>query len=363
MAQPLDLSPLELRLREILPLPTAPFSEGLVHTRLREAVRANPLLRDRVDEHGNLEVIYGKGRPSLWFACHTDHPALRVDGPGTAVIEGGIRPAAMKGARLRTFDPSGARPQVTKVLDVKKGRVKLKGAAGLKKGTPLVLDLPGVSFSGGKIRARAIDDLCAVATCLATIDVLSKKRWSGCVGFLFTRVEELGFIGALGWTRTTKLSRRATIINLEMSSERPHTPQGNGPILRIGDRITIFDDAVSLALESVAKKIGKSEPDFRYQRALMDGGACEATVYARAGFRAGALCLPLRNYHNHNTRGGTGAEYVARSDAENLLRWMVGFSREFGRTNPIADLEKRLAKLYRSHAVRLRKTAAEGHGR
>ncbi|MEM8885893.1 MAG: M28 family peptidase [Planctomycetota bacterium] len=317
-----------------------------------------------MDEHGNLEIVYGKGRPALWFACHTDHPALRVDGKGTAVIEGGIRADALVGARLRTFD-ADVHPTVTKVLERgahSGGRVKLKGAVGLKKGTPLVLDLPGVSFAGGKVRARAIDDLCAVAACLAVIDTLTKKRWEGSVGFLFTRAEEVGFAGALGWTRSTKLSRRSAIVNLEMSPARPHTPQGKGPILRIGDRITIFDDGVSLALEQCAMQLQKKHETFAYQRALMDGGACEATVYARAGFRAGALCLPLKNYHNHAPRGRTGPEYVARADAENLVLWMEAFARTHANMPGVARLEKRLDKLYRKHAKRLIRTADQGAG-
>lgn len=353
---------LEKRLREILPVPTAPFSEGLIHSRIRAEVRANPRLRDRVDSHGNLEVVYGKGRPALYFTCHTDHPALRVDGPGTAVIEGGIRPDALRGAKLRCFDPDAPRPVVKSVIKGTK-RVRLKGATALKKGEPLVLDLPGLSLARGQIRACAIDDLCAVAVCLAVIDELSKKRWNGSVGFLFTRAEEVGFAGALGWVRTTKVARKTTVINLEMSSARPHTPQGKGPILRVGDRITIYDDAVSWSLEQSAKRLAKRDKNFRYQRALMDGGACEATVYARGGFRAGALCLPLKNYHNHARNGRTGPEYVAREDAENLVRWMLAYTRDFGGRDETASLHKRLEILYRKHAKRLLRTAAEGEGR
>jgi len=358
--------PLPARLREILSLPTAPFSESAVHARIRAAVRANARLRDRVDGHGNLEVVYGKGRPSLLFACHTDHPALRIDGPNTAVIEGGIRADALVGARLATFDDDPVHPTVMRVIERGEragGRVRLKGATKLKKGTPLVLDFPPVSIAAGKVRARAIDDGCAVAACLAVIDTLTKARWPGTVGFLFTRAEEVGFAGALGWVRETRYPKSTTVINLEMSSARPHTPQGDGPILRVGDRMTVYDNAVSLSLEQTAQRLQKRVEEFRYQRALMDGGACEATVYARGGFRAGALCLPLKNYHNHAPRGGVAREYVALADAENLVRWMVGFSKDHGKKDPVAALEKRLDKLYRKHARRLIRTSREGEGR
>ena len=60
------------RLTEVLSCPTAPFHEGPVHAVIRAAVAASPRLRDRVDAHGNLEVVYGSGRPRLWFACRRE---------------------------------------------------------------------------------------------------------------------------------------------------------------------------------------------------------------------------------------------------------------------------------------------------
>ena len=95
----------------------------------------------------------------------------------------------------------------------------------------------------------------------------------------------------------------------------------------------------------------------------MDGGACEATVYAQAGFRTGALCLPLGNYHNHARGGGVGPEYVAFDDAANLVRWMTEYSRDFGKRDEMAPMRKRLATLDRRHARRLGRTAAEGEGK
>jgi len=348
---------LETRLREILPIPTAPFAEGRVHARIRAAVRKNGRLRDRVDEHGNLEVAYGKGRPDLWFTCHTDHPAFRLERGGLARIEGGVRPAALRGARLCTLDGGGPRPVVRGAT--KTGKLRLKGSAGLPIGAPLVLDLPGVSLARGRVRARAIDDLCAVAACLAVIDRLSRARWDGSVGFLFTRAEEVGFAGALAWARATRLPKKTTLVNLEMSSARRHTPIGEGPILRVGDRVSVYDDGVARSLEACAKRLR----GFSWQRALMDGGACEATVFAAAGFRTGALCLPLGNYHNHARGGGVGREYVARADAEGLVAWMAAYARGFGGRDESAPLRERLERLRKKHAKRLRRTAGEGRGR
>ena len=353
------------RLEQVLGAPTAPFREGLVHRVIRDAASASRRLRLREDAWGNLEVVYGRGRPRLLFACHTDHPALEANGDGTATIVGGIRPAALKGAGLRLLDGDGsvaARAGAT--VKGRAGVVRLRGGRGLAKGTPLVLDMPGVRISKTRVRARAIDDGCAVAACLAMFDRLEAARWRGCVGALFTRAEEVGFAGALGWTRTTKTPRSTTVVNLEMSNARPHTPQGKGPILRVGDRMSIFDRDVAAELEHAAKALAGKDGSFRWQRALMDGGACEATVYAWSGFRTGALCLPLKNYHNHAAGGGVGMEYEHADDAESLVRWMVAYARAFGSAPVARTIAKAMDKRWRGHRPKLKRTARRaGEGR
>ncbi|MHC4548962.1 MAG: hypothetical protein ACYTEZ_09300 [Planctomycetota bacterium] len=347
------------RLEEVLACPTAPFHEGRVHGVILAAARASRRLRARTDALGNLEVTYGPGRPGLLFSCHTDHPALEANGDGTATVIGGIRPQALRAAGLRRFDGDGAVATVGAV--VRKGRprsVRLRGGKDLAKGTPLVLDLPHYRITNRHIRGRAIDDLCAVAACLVLFDRLEAARWRGTVGALFTRAEEVGFAGALGWVAHTRCPRSTTIINLEMSPARPQAPQGRGPVLRVGDRVTTFTQAAAAGLEAAAQALGRKDRGFRYQRALMDGGACEATIYAHHGFRAGALCLALKNYHNQTARGGVGLEYVDRDDAENLVRWMVAYARSFGRGDPQRHVERRLARLWRKNRRQLERTAA-----
>ncbi len=349
------------RLGTVLACPTAPFHEGHVHQAILLAVEASPRLRARTDAFGNLEVVYGPGRPRLLFACHTDHPALEATGNGTAEILGGMRPKALRGARLRLLDGSLAAARAGAVArEGKPAAVKLTGGR-LGKGTALVLDLKGPTF-GRHVHARAVDDLLAVAACLAMFDRLSAARWRGTVGALFTRAEEVGFAGALGWVRTTRVPRTTTIVNLEMSSARPHTPQGHGPILRVGDRMTAFSQDVLADLEQTATALARKGKGFRYQRALMDGGVCEATVYSHAGFRAGALCLPLRNYHNHAPKGGIAREYVHAQDAENLVRWMTAHARAFPRIDGRRALDRRLDRLWRQNRDRLGRTVPEVRG-
>ncbi|MHC4816624.1 MAG: M28 family peptidase [Planctomycetota bacterium] len=347
------------RLKEILSCPTAPFHEERVHRAILDAVDSSGRLRARRDSLGNLEVTYGKGRPRLLFACHTDHPALEANGDGTATIQGGMHAKQLRGTGLRPFHGGRVATVGGTVRNGRPGVVRLRGGKGLKKGTPLVLELPAFRITRRHIRARAVDDLVAVAACLAMLDRLEAARWRGCVGILFTRAEELGFVGALGWAGLRRFPPTTTVINLEMSSELKHTPQGDGPILRVGDRVTTFTQDASVELEAAARALAGKDRHFRYQRALMDGGGCEATVYVYRGFRTGALCLPLRNYHNHAAGGGMGLEYVACDDAENLVRWMVEYARSFGRLDGHGRVERRLAALWRRHRGRLARTAKE----
>ena len=137
-----------------------------------------------------------------------------------------------------------------------------------------------------------------------------------------------------------------------MSSALRHTPAGKGPILRVGDRMCTYSTDVTIALEQAARGL----EDFPYQRALMDGGACEATVFVRAGFQTGALCLPLKNTHNHLAKGGLGLEWVDAADAAGMVRWIVAFAIRTGRPVDATSLDRRLDALWKKHRTRLRRT-------
>jgi endoglucanase len=105
------------------------------------------------------------------------------------------------------------------------------------------------------------------------------------------------------------------------------------------------------------------EESIPYQRALMDGGACEATVYSRAGFRTGALCLPLANTHNHARGGGMGLERVHADDAENLVRWIVAYGKSFGKKDSGARLDRRLDEIWRKERKALERSSDQGKGK
>jgi endoglucanase len=83
--------------------------------------------------------------------------------------------------------------------------------------------------------------------------------------------------------------------------------------------MTCFDPEMDLWLAASARDLVQLVPRFLFQRALMTGGTCEASLFALHGRRVGALAMPLGNYHNMTPRGGIGPEFVRRSDFDHML--------------------------------------------
>lgn len=332
---------LRKRLEQVLPVPTAPFHEAGIVELLQDFAATTPGVRSRLDSCGNLELVYGPGRPRLLYQAHMDHPAFHANGDGTATARGGIKVKEVVGHRLKTLDGATS-VEVSGVAKKPVHTIRLRGGRGLKRGTPLILDLPGIRITKDHVRARVIDDLCSVAICLTVVDRLIKARWKGTLGFLFTRAEEVGFVGVSGWVKTTRYPKSTTIVNMETSRALPHTPLGAGPIVRVGDRVCTFDPEVTMGLTLAAGK----RP---HQRALMDGGGCEATAFTLAGFSAGAVCLPTKNIHNHKPRGGMGLEYVHKDDAENMVRLLVRYARDFGKVDAPQKIRRKLDMYWKKY--------------
>ena len=77
-------------------------------------------------------------------------------------------------------------------------------------------------------------------------------------------------------------------------------------------------------MEDTARRISRRDKDFRVQRALMDGGTCETSIYQAFRHVAAGACVALGNYHNRDFgRGRIAAEYVSLSDLTALVRLFV----------------------------------------
>ncbi|MHB8742522.1 MAG: hypothetical protein ACYC9L_05290 [Sulfuricaulis sp.] len=160
--------------------------------------------------------------------------------------------------------------------------------------------------SGMKLYTKAADDLIGVFALVDTAIWLHARRRSGKVApflGLLTRAEEVGFIGAIGHFELGWLGeahRPLVCISLETSRTLPGAVVGNGPVVRLGDRRTVFHPGYLEVLTDVARKTLAK----KHQRRIMDGGTCEATAAIAYGFPAIGLSVPLGNYHNEGFEGG-----------------------------------------------------------
>jgi len=120
---------------------------------------------------------------------------------------------------------------------------------------------------------------------------------------LLTRAEEVGFIGAighfeLGWWRQAK--RPLLAVSLETSRQLPGAEIGKGPVVRLGDRATVFSNGPLRILIQLAEKVLPG----KHQKRIMDGGTCEGTAATAYGIATIGISIPLGNYHNQSFEGG-----------------------------------------------------------
>ena len=65
----------------------------------------------------------------------------------------------------------------------------------------------------------------------------------------------------------------------------------------------------------------KKRNEFKFQRTLMDGGTCEASLFNVSGFDTGALAIALGNYHNIG-KSHPAPEYISLFDLSCLVEFM-----------------------------------------
>ena len=319
----------------LLANPTAPFFEDLPARFAVELAEATEGLRADRDAAGNVVVrTAGTGAP-LVLVAHLDHPGFAVDAlvgeTAALTFRGGVKLAsATEGSRLEFFRRGDPAPT---------GRGELLAAAGeagrLTGGTASVVEgeavpdgfamwgFPAVEWTDTHLVGRVCDDLVGVAAALGTLvrvagDDLPRPVWA-----LLTRAEEVGLLGAVEAVRLGTVPRDAVVLSLECSPRLVNAPQGDGVIVRVGDRASVFDPAVTAALVAAAAEAGVP-----HQRKLMDGGTCEATAFCAAGYRSSGLALALGNYHNAADEGlGMAAEHVAIADFDAEVELLTALAR------------------------------------
>lgn len=322
-------------LESLLSLPTAPFVEQHVLAFVQEFARVRKL-HCRADLFGNLLLSRGKTLPRrpLVIVAHADHPgfiARTMQGKGQLLADwhGGVENEYFVGTRVRFHPPEGRpvrgviREIVIDTTDLRQRvqQVLVEVRQDVPAGCPGGWDLPAFREKDRRIEALGCDDVAGLAAALAAFDVLAEGSVRHNAAVLVTRAEEAGLIGASAAAFAHLLPAGAAFLSIECSQAQPEAPQQAGPVVRIGDRASIFDPDLSDWLCRLAGQIADADKNFAWQRKLMPGGMCEASVFRAAGYRASGLCVPLGNYHNRNTkRGKIAVEYIDREDWLGLVR-------------------------------------------
>lgn len=366
---------------DLLSLPTAPFAERYLIEYITRFCAARRSAKVTVDGVGNLLVRVKRGNPRVprpvCLTAHLDHPgfiALKMKRNAGLIAEwrGGVKPEYFVGTGVRFFDEGRWIRGVIRKIDtvrtgagttrkVKTAEVEIRrpvppGAVGM-------WDIPDPRIREHRIYARGCDDVAGAAALLGCLDQLDRQRQPVDAYFLFTRAEEVGFIGALHACRLGTIPKKCIVVAVENSSEIPGVRMGNGPILRVGDKSSIFTPQVTAFCGSIAEQLMRTQPGFKFQRKLMDGGTCESSAYCQRGYDATGICIALGNYHNMNVRRKRiGPEYVDLRDFENMVRWFVELCQPGSRFDAHRDgLARRLDKLEREYGSLIRRTT-KGEG-
>ena len=332
--------PLPRILKDLLILPTASFVENAVLDYVQGVCRRLRGVNCWPDRHGNLLACYRyRPRPvtPLVFAAHADHPGFvaqeMLDGKTVrASFRGYVESPYFAGAKVRCWSGGrwvpGTVADLTKTVSIHRmGRqtsrpeeVLVRVSQPVEPNAPGVWHLPAPVLTGDRIRARDHDDIAGIAAMLTLLERLSKQQTRAEVYCLFTRAEEVGFVGAIGACKARTVPRKLPLVAVEMSKELPDARIGDGPIIRVGDRLTIYTPDLTAFFVRVAQELAGRRRSFAFQRKLMDAGACEATAYIAYGYRATGVCLALGNYHNMDTeRGRIAPELISLADWRRMV--------------------------------------------
>jgi len=312
--------------------PTAAGCEDHVIAYIKAALASLPHLALRQDEFGNLIARYeyaATGREPVRLVAHMDHPAFfvqRTEGAAELHFRGGVEERYFAGRKIVFYRRAEPKPL---------GKAVISGVHFSRDLQPVEVDRPipdEADFATWDLpRARctsrlfvspACDDLVQVATMVALLRRLAAELASACVEALFTRAEEIGFHGALAALKAREPLQPMATVSLEASSARGFARLHAGPIVRVGDRSSVFDSRVTAWLETAFAGLHRLVPETKHQRLLMGGGTCEGTVFHRAGLPTGALCVALRNYHNMGPGGQIRSESVSLDDWQGLYDFL-----------------------------------------
>ena len=320
--------------------PAAPFFEDKPAKFILDILAKLESVDTERDQFGNIIARYRnlgpdtEARPPIAFVAHMDHPGFEIfldSGQNdiyTARTLGAVPVASLrKPVPVLVLTPNGERlPATLEPMDqasADQGErlvgVRLQSEAEFPLPAAVIFDLPDFSQDGDTIRMRAADDLAGCASILAALERLVADEAETDFYAVFTRAEEGGLFGARLMAEAGTLPQDTLVVSVETSSIIPGVTQGDGPIIRTGDRAYTFDSDAEQVFHIARDLILKRNPDFKTQRHLMSAGGCEATAFAVFDYTVTGLAYPLGNWHNATTTipdpdGGVDSENISLSD-------------------------------------------------
>jgi len=380
-------------LKALLSQPTAPFREMHVFNIIKAYFKehnvpcffdpAGNLVVGVSSKTAYLELLNQRSdKPLRILMAHADHPGfhgVRWQRDGSLHVNwyGGSPIKHIKGSEVWLANDRGfcgrGKFVSAQVADhgfsLSTGRIVCKALAVQKKQFPadnlfgsFTFRAP-VWFSGQRIYTHAADDLIGVFCIAMTARKLlsQAKQNAGPFLGLITRAEEVGFVGALahlrlGWWQ--RAQRPLMAVSLEASRALPGANIGSGPVIRLGDRRTLFNTNGSQALTRIAEKVIPGH----FQRRIMDGGSCEGTATTAFGIPTVAISIPLGNYHNQGMDGGQdysreGApapEFVNIKDVTSMVALCEGIMKyDSIWKNPWEPIRKKLLTSYKDYSAML----------
>ena len=362
------LKPLPILLKEILSIPTTSYNEHLVLDYIRQFA-IDRGLKFKVDQFGNAYIFYNHGESSrpLVLQAHTDHPAFVVEdiSKGKLVLNflGGLSAQYGMGEKIKIHGNDLPQNGVTARIESIQSHelhgnnsaariigaiAKINSVKNINIGDIGVWDVEHFSLKRKIVHALQCDDLIGCAIVLSTIDRMISGEHQGSVIGLFTRAEEVGLEGAAASAADGLLPKDSLVVSIETSSsEGGRAEQGQGAIIRVGDKQHIFSPKMSMWMTSIANRLKTTHDNFLYQRKLMDAGGTEATAFDLLGYETGAACIALGNWHNAGKNGKIEAETVHIDDVQNLISLCEELAKN---TSHFLEVHKEMVNFWKKRA-------------
>jgi endoglucanase len=348
-------------IQRIFNQPTAPFKEKFVLTEIKAILKECkiPYFEDSKGQiiAGVASAAKLKNKKCIAFVAHTDHPGFHVTGEKSKNLYqarwfGGAPFSQMDGKNIRVFSYDSPSKYI-------RGKIKnLETTASHREGMPLEIQTTkplknlnawgALDFNGFKLKSDFIVTKCAddLAGCVMALGAVIDNKFKNSIA-IFTRAEEVGFVGCLKLIESKIIPKHTLMMSLEASRTLPGALLGEGPVIRLGDATTLFNANLSLFVQKMAQNLKAKDAKFQFQKRIMDGGSCEATALSQAGYVTMGLAVPLKNYHNQG-KNGPAPEIIHKNDIENGRKLLAELANNLVKF-PQASLElnKRLNDNYK----------------